>query len=77
MLLNEVQKQQRRADAKDKEIADLKKRLAELEAKDKERDVREKDRDARLLKLEQFVPAPPKSDGGNVVLKADGASGKE
>lgn len=53
MLLNEVQKQQRRADAKDGEIGELKKRLVELEAKDKARE-------ARLAKLEQFMPPAPK-----------------
>ena len=61
LLLNEVQKQQRRADAKDAEIGELKKRLAELEARDNERE-------ARLSRLEQFIPAPEASPN-RVTLK--------
>ncbi len=49
MLLNEFLKQHKR-------VAELEKRLAELETKDKERE-------ARLTRLEQFIPAEPKSNG--------------
>ena len=72
MLLNEFLKDHRRADAKDLEIAELKKRLAELETKDKEREAREKAREERLTKLERFIP-PAMMSGVTTVanIKAD------
>lgn len=51
MLLNEFLKDHRRANARDVEITELKKRLAEMEARDKERE-------ERLRRIEQlFLPA--------------------
>lgn len=65
MLLNEFLKDHRRADAKDVEIAELKRRLAELEAKDKARE-------ERLAKLEQFIPAESKNQVKTAAnIKAD------
>ena len=72
MLLNEFLKDHRRADAKDLEIAELKKRLAELETKDKEREAREKAREERLTKLEQSIPPAMMSGVPTVAnIKAD------
>jgi len=52
MLLNEFLKDHRRAEAKDVEIGELKKRLAEIQAKDKESE-------ARIARLESLLPLAP------------------
>jgi len=69
MLLNEFLKEHRRADAKDKEIEELKRHVAELEAKAKEAgelqkrlaelEAKDKDREGRMARLENLLPPTP------------------
>ena len=70
MLLNEFLKDHRRArEAKDAEIAELKKRVAELETKSgeitalkqhlTELEAKDKEREARVARLESLLPSAP------------------